>query len=149
MDEDVASRIERLSPEARELFWEVWEVERRGAEADFKIPALELVPDLVARISSLPVGDQAEFFAVFRAIAERSRAERVRFEAGEVEAEGYIKLIERAQELDRLAGRPAKQDMTTGEAVTRLEEAGELDALELGYLRSAMNDLIWVPEPDE
>jgi len=40
-----------------------------------------------------------------------------------VRAEGFIKLIKRAQELERRAGRPIKQDMTLGEALARLEEA--------------------------
>jgi hypothetical protein len=40
MDKEIRERIERLSPEARALFWEV---EQQGEEAEFEVPADELV----------------------------------------------------------------------------------------------------------
>jgi hypothetical protein len=145
-EDDIARLVERLSPEAHALFWEV---EEHGAEAEHKVPALELGPDLVARISAMPVGDQREFFGMYRAISQWHREEGLRLEAGAVEAEGYAKLIERAKELDRQAGRPVKEDMTTGEAVARLEEAGELGALERAHFDATKNEIIWVPVDED
>jgi hypothetical protein len=82
-------------------------------------------------MTELPPEDQAEFVGLFRVIGRVALEEGQRIEAAEaLEAEGFIKLIERAQELDRQAGRPVKEDMTTGEAIGRLEEAGELGTLE-------------------
>jgi hypothetical protein len=57
MDE-IADRIERLSPKARALFWEV---ERWGEETECKVPAAELVVNLHQRIADLPPSDQPEF----------------------------------------------------------------------------------------
>jgi hypothetical protein len=101
------------------------------------------------RLNLLPVEGQEAFFAVFAAIARQQLDEVTESQAGYITHEGYMKLITRAQELDRRAGRPVKEDMTTGEAVAKLEEAGELDALESGYLHAAMNDILWIPVEDE
>ena len=66
-----------------------------------------------------------------------------------VQAEGFIKLIERAQELDRRAGRPADEAMTLKEAVPKLEAVGELGLLEREYLKSVKDELVWVPVDEE
>jgi hypothetical protein len=47
MDKEIRERIERLSPEARALFWEV---EQQGEEAEFEVPADELVDKLHQRM---------------------------------------------------------------------------------------------------
>jgi hypothetical protein len=120
MDDEIADRIARLSPEARTLFLEI---ARRGEETEFKIPSDELVVNLHQRMAALPPQDQREFVDVFRAIARRGHAEGLQLQGEAAQAEGFIKLIERAQELDRQAGRPVKGDMTLGEALARLEEA--------------------------
>ena len=147
MDDEIAGRIERLSPEARALFWEI---ERRGEETEFRVPPDELVANLHQHMTELPPEDQAEFVGLFRAIACEAHEEGYRREAEALQAEGYAKLIEQAQELDREARRPVKEDMTTGEAIARLEEAGELGALERAYFDAIKDEIIWVPEePDE
>jgi hypothetical protein len=120
MDNKIAGRIERLSPEARALFWEVV---RRGEETEFRVPPDESVVNLHQRMADLSPQDQREFTDVFRAIARQGHAEGLQLQAEAAQAEGFIKLIERAQELDRQAGRPVKEDMTLGEALARLEEA--------------------------
>ena len=147
MDDEIADRIERLSSEARALFWEV---QRRGEESEFRVPADELVPNLHQRMAHLPPQDLSEFVDLFRAIKRKADDEGLRLEAEGLEAEGFMKLIARAKELDRQAGRPVKEDMTTGEAIGRLEEAGELDTLERAYFDAIKDEIIWVPEePDE
>jgi hypothetical protein len=65
MDDEIAGRIERLSPEARTLFWEVV---RGGEETEFNIPPDELVVNLHQRMASLPLQDRVEFVDLFRAI---------------------------------------------------------------------------------
>jgi hypothetical protein len=147
MDDEIAGRIERLSPEARALFWEV---QRRGEETKFRVPPDESVVNLHQRMADLPPQDRVEFVDVFRVIARKAHEEGYRLEAEALQAEGYAKLIERAQELDREAGRPVNEDMTTGEAIARLEEAGELGALERAHFDAIKDEIIWVPEePDE
>jgi hypothetical protein len=120
MDDEIAGRIERLSPEARTLFWEVV---RGGEETEFRVPPDELVVDLHQRMAGLLLQDRAEFVDLFRAIKRQAHEEGLQLEVEAVQAEGFIKLIERAQELERRAGRPIKEDMTLGEALARLEEA--------------------------
>ena len=56
-------------------------------------------------------------------IRRRAREEGLQQKAEAAQAEGFTKLIKRAQALDRQAGRPIKEDMTLGEALARLEEA--------------------------
>ena len=60
-----------------------------------------------------------------------------------------MKLIERAQELDRRAGRPVNEAMTLKEAVPKLEAVGELGLLEREYLKSVKDELVWVPVDEE
>jgi hypothetical protein len=120
MDDEIAGRIERLSPEARALFWEVV---RGGEETEFRVPPDELVVDLHQRMAGLLLQDRVEFVDLFRAIKRQAHTEGLQLEVEAVQAEGFIKLIKRAQELERRAGRPIKQDMTLGEALARLEEA--------------------------
>src|SRR5215204_510748 len=146
MDNEIAGRIERLSPEARALFWEI---ERRGEEAEFKVPADELVVDLHQRMAELPPQDQPAFLDLFGAIAREAHEEGFRLRAGAIQAEGFMKLIERAKELDRQAGRPIKEDMTTGEAVARLAEAGELGTLERALFDAIKDEIIWVPVDED
>jgi hypothetical protein len=146
MDDEIADRIEKLSPEARALFWEV---ERRGEEAEFKVPADELVANLHQRMASLPPQDRSEFVDVFHAIARQAEEEGLRLQAEGVKHEGFAKLIERAQELDRHAGRPVNEAMTLEEAVPKLEEAGELGLLEREYLKSVWGELVWVPVDED
>jgi NADH:ubiquinone oxidoreductase subunit C len=122
MNDEIAGRIERLSPEARALFTEV---EQREEEWEFSVPPDELVVDLRQRMAELPPEDQREFIDLFRVIARDAHEERNRLEGEALQAEGFVKLIERAQELDRQAGRPVREDMTLGEALARLEEAGQ------------------------
>jgi hypothetical protein len=121
MDDEIADRIESLSPEARALFWEV---QRRVEETNFKIPPDELVVNLHQRMVGLTPQDQQEFVDLFRAIVRDAHEERNRLEAEALQAERFVKRIERAQELDRQAGRPVREDMTLGEVLERLEEAG-------------------------
>jgi hypothetical protein len=147
MDDEIRARIEGLSPEARELFWEV---ERRGEQFEFRAPPLELLDDeLLSRIKNLSVGDQRAFFGLVGAIADHAHDEALRLEADAVRAEGFIKLIERAQELDRQAGRPVNEHMTLEEAIPKLEAAGELDVLEREYVESVKDEIIWVPIPED
>jgi hypothetical protein len=120
MDDEIAGRIERLSPEARALFWEVV---RGGEETEFRVPPDELVVNLHQRMVGLPLQDRVEFVDLFRAIKRQAHEEGLQLEAEAVQAEGFMKLIKRAQELERRAGRSIKQDMTLGEALARLEEA--------------------------
>jgi hypothetical protein len=142
MDDEIADRIERLSPEARALFWEL---QRRGEETEFKVPPDELVVNLRQRMASLPPQDQPEFIDIFRVIAHQAHEKALQLEAEAVQAEGFAKLIRRAQELDRRAGRPANEAMTLEEAVPKLEAAGELGVLEREYLKSVWGELVWVP----
>ena len=101
-------------------------------------------------MTELPPEDQAEFVGLFRVIRREADEEGQRLETEALEAEGFVRLIERAKELDRQAGRPVKEDMTTGEAIGRLEEAGELGTLERAYFDAIKDEIIWVPEePDE
>jgi hypothetical protein len=97
MDDEIAGRIERLSP--------------------------ELVVNLHQRMAGLLLQDRVEFVDLFRAIKCQAHTEGLQLEVEAVQAEGFKKLIERAQALDRQAGRPIKEDMTLGEALARLEEA--------------------------
>jgi hypothetical protein len=145
MDEEIRGRLARLSPQARALFWEL---ELQGKESNFEVPADELVIDLHQRMLDLP--DREEFVELHRAIGSKAHEEGLRLEAEALKHEGFAKLIERAQELERQAGRPVKEDMTTGEAIGRLEEAGELGSLEWAYFDAIKDEIIWVPkEPDE
>jgi hypothetical protein len=146
MDNEVEARIERLSAEARELFWEVM---RRGEEFGFGAPLLEVFDDeLLSRIKGLPIDGQREFFGVFGAMARRDQAEAERLQAEAIRFEGFAKLIERAQELDRQAGRPVNEDMTLEEAIPKLETAGKLDTLEREYVESVKDEIIWVPREE-
>jgi hypothetical protein len=120
MDDEIAGRVERLSPEARALFWEA---QRRGEETEFRVPPDELVVNLHQRMAELAPRDRVEVVDVFRAVARAADKERKRLAAELLEIETFANIIERAQELDRQAGRPIKQDMTLGEALARLEEA--------------------------
>jgi hypothetical protein len=122
MDDEIAGRIEKLSPEARALFWEI---EWRGEKTEFRVPPDELVVNLHQRMAELPPQDQPEFIGLFRAIAQESLEEGERLRAEALQAETFANIIKRAQELDRQAGRPVKEDMTLGEALARLEEAGD------------------------
>lgn len=147
MDEEIRDRIQRLSPETRALFSEI---ERRGEEAGYEVPADELVIDLHQRMLGLSPHDQAEFIELFRAIGRKAYEEGLGLEAEGIKHEGFMKLIERAQELDQRAGRPINKDMNLGEAIPKLEEAGELSALEREYLEAVKHELVWVPiKPDE
>jgi hypothetical protein len=146
MDEEIKARIERLSPEGRELFWEVM---RRGEALKFSAPAMEVLDDeLLARIKDMSVEDQREFFGVFGVLADRDLEEGMRLRAEAIRFEGFAKLIERAQELDRQAGRPVNEDMTLKEAIPKLETAGKLDALEREYVESVKNEIVWVPREE-
>jgi hypothetical protein len=146
MDDEIADRIEGLSPEARALFWEV---QRRVEETEFKVPPDELVANLHQRMAGLPPQDQPEFVNLFRAIVRQAHEEGLQLEAEAVKAEGFKKLIERAQELDRRAGRPVNEAMTLKEAIPKLEAVGELGLLEREYLESVKDELVWVPVDEE
>src|SRR5215212_10948542 len=126
MDKEIRERIERLSAEARALFWEV---EQQGEEAEFEVPADELVDKLHQRMLELPPEDQVEFVELFRAIGRKAHEEGLGLVVEGIKHKGFAKLISRAQELDRVAGRPVKEGMTLKEAILKLE-AGELSTLE-------------------
>jgi hypothetical protein len=146
MDDEIEARIARLSPAARELFWEVM---RRGEEFGFRAPPLEVLDnELLSRIKGLPVDERREFFRVFGSVARQGREEAIRLQADAIRFEGFAKLIERAQELDRQAGRPINEDMTLKEAIPKLEAAGKLDALEREYLESVKDEIVWVPREE-
>jgi|SRR5215211_3233165 len=146
-NDEFEARIERLSAEAQELFWEVM---RRGEEFGFYPPPEEVLDDeLLSRIKGLPVDDQREFFGLFGAIAREYLEEGIRLRAEGIRFMGFAKLIERAQELDRRAGRTVKENMTLEEAIPKLEAAGELDTLEREYLNSVKDEIVWVPRADE
>jgi hypothetical protein len=85
MDKEIRERIERLSPEARALFWEV---EQQGEEAEFEVPADELVDKLHQRMLELPPEDQVEFVELFRAIGRKAHEEGFR-----LEVEGIVLLM--------------------------------------------------------
>ena len=146
MDKEIRERMERLSPEARALFWEV---EQQGEEAEFEVPADELVDKLHQRMLELPPEDQVEFVELFRAIGRKAHQEGLRLEVEGIKHEGFAKLISRAQELDRVAGRPVKEGMTLKEAIPKLEAAGELSTLEREYLEAAKHELVWVPVDED
>jgi hypothetical protein len=146
MDDEIADQIERLSPEARALFWEV---QRRGEETEFRVPANELVTNLNRRMLDLLPHDQVEFVELFRAIGRRALEEGFRLEAEGIKHGGFAKLIERAQELDRYAGRPVNEAMTLEEAVPKLEAAGELGLLEREYLKTVNDELGRGPVDEE
>jgi hypothetical protein len=74
-------------------------------------------------MAELAPRDRVEFIDVFGAIMRKAREEGLQQKAEAAQAEGFTKLIKRAQALDRQAGRPIKEDMTLGEALARLEEA--------------------------
>ena len=93
MADKIAGRIERLSPEARALFWEVV---RGGEETEFSIPPDELVVDLHQRMAGLLLQDRVEFVDLFRAIKRQAHTEDLQLEVEAVQAERFIKLIERA-----------------------------------------------------
>jgi hypothetical protein len=146
-EEEINARIARLSPQARALFSEVHD---RGKECDFHAPPLEVLEDeLLSRIKGLPVEEQREFFGIFGAIARDLHEEALRMQAEAIEAEGFIKLIARAQELDRQAGRPVNEHMTLEEAIPKLEAAGKLDSLEREYVESVKDEVVWVPVPEQ
>ena len=145
-DDEIKARIERLSPEARALFWEI---EWRGEEHGFAIPPEELLVDELARMASLPVEDRAELVGLFRAIARWTYQEGYRLQAEEAKHERFATLIQQAQDLDRGAGRPVKENMTLGEAIPMLEAAGKLDPLERKYLDSVKDEIVWVPVSEE
>ena len=146
-DDEIKARIERLSPEARALFWEI---ERRGEEHGFALPPEEsLVNDELARMASLPVEDKAEIVGLFRAIARQAEQEVYRLQAEEAKHARFVTLIQQAQDLDRLAGHPVKENMSLGEAIPKLEAAGELDPLERKYLDSVKDEIVWVPVSEE
>ena len=146
MDKEIRERIERLSPEARALFWEV---EQQGEEAEFEVPADELVDKLHQRMLELPPEDQVEFVELFRAIGRKAHEEGLRLVVEGIKHKGFAKLISRAQELDRVAGRPVKEGMTLKEAIPKLEAAGELSTLEREYLEAAKQELVWVPVDED
>src|SRR5215213_8363496 len=85
MDKEIRERIERLSAEARALFWEV---EQQGEEAEFEVPADELVDKLHQRMLELPPEDQVEFVELFRAIGRKAHEEGLR-----LEVEGIVLLM--------------------------------------------------------
>jgi hypothetical protein len=141
MDDEIARRILRLSPEARALFFEA---QRRGEETEFMVPPDELLVDLEQRMAALSPEDLSEFVGLHEALVRRGREEAVRLEAEALESEGFLKLIERTKEVDRRAGRPVNEKLTTGEAVARLKEAGELDSLTEAYYEAVKHEIVWV-----
>lgn len=148
MSDEIEKRIAALSPEAYALFREI---EERGEESDFEVPADELIPDLRERMERLfreQPEIKPEFLGLFEAIVRRSRAESNRLEAEALKYEGFEEIIRRAQELERRAGRLVNERMTLGEAISKLDAAGELDPLERKYLDSVKHELVYVP-PDE
>ena len=106
MDDEIAGRIERLSPEARALFWEV---QRRGEETEFRVPPDELVVNLHQRMAGLPPQDRVEFVDVFRAVARAAGEKRKRLADELLEIETFANIIERAQGLDRQASAPSSR----------------------------------------
>ena len=78
MDDEIEARVERLSPEAQALFWEI---EWRGEKTEFRVPPDELVVNLHQRMAELPSQDQPEFIDLFRAIAQESREKGERLSA--------------------------------------------------------------------
>jgi hypothetical protein len=70
--DEIAERVERLSPETRALFWEL---QARGVGTEFRVPAEELVIHLHQRMRDLPPEDQAEFINIHRDIARRAEEE--------------------------------------------------------------------------
>jgi hypothetical protein len=128
-----------------------WEVEQQGEEAEFEVPTDELVDKLhqrSQRMLELPPEDQVEFVELFRAIGRKAHEEGLRLEVEGIKHEAFAKLISRAQELDRVAGRPVKEGMTLKEAIPKLE-AGELSTLEREYLEAAKHELVWEPVDED
>jgi hypothetical protein len=59
-NDEIRARIERLSPEVRALFWEIW---WPGEETEVAAPLEEvLVGDEMQRLDELPIEDRTEFF---------------------------------------------------------------------------------------
>jgi hypothetical protein len=68
MDEEIRERLDRLSPEARELFLELEVV---GEQWAYKAPAEELVVDLHERMRALSPEDAREFCDLHLAVARK------------------------------------------------------------------------------
>ncbi len=146
VDDEITNRIAELSPAARELFWEVL---RWGANTEYTVSPEEVLSgELLERLKALPLEDRRGIMRLWGAIGHRGREEGLRLQAEAIRHEGFIKLIERAQELDQRAGRPVNENMTLEEAIPKLEAAGELDALQREYLRSVKGEIIWVPREE-
>ena len=60
-NDEIRARIERLSPEARALFWAIW---WPGEETEVAAPLeVVLVGDEMQRLDELPIEDRREFSA--------------------------------------------------------------------------------------
>jgi hypothetical protein len=146
MDEDIAKRISRLSPAARDLFLEVM---RWGGDTEFAVSPEEVLSgDLLERLKALPLEDRRGIVSLWGDIGRWELEEGTRLQAEAIRFEGFAKLIGRAQELDRQAGRPVNEDMTLEEAIPKLEAAGKLDTLEREYLEAVKGEVVWVPRKE-
>jgi hypothetical protein len=146
---EVEERVGQMSPVLRGL---VEEMLRRGEQLDYRAPLDEVLDrDLEAQLR-LVLSEPAlrrEWEEFWQAYIEAADEDAAAAEADVVRAEGFIKLIERAKELDQRDGRPVNEHMTLEEAVSKLEAAGELNALEREYLISVMDELVLVENPEE
>jgi hypothetical protein len=145
--DEIMARIERLAPEARALFGEIWWL---GEETEGTVPPEEvLAGDVEQRLAELPIEAREEVFDLFGAIGRHEFEEVCRLQAEGDKSMRIAALIQQAQDLDRNAGRPVNQSMTLGEAIPKLEAAGKMDPLERKYLDSVKDELVWVPVSEE
>jgi hypothetical protein len=131
--DDIERAIRELSSEGADLMREVCHRER---EARAGVPPEVLLAGVVERLERIfdeHPEDRETMIAIVGAILDAHDEAIATSRAGLAKSEWLAKIISRAQELDRLAGRPVSEHRTVAEAVDKLEAAGALDPLESRY----------------
>jgi hypothetical protein len=147
--DDIERRIEGLSPEGRVL---IREVQRAEMESVSGVPLDEILAEMLPRMEKLfqeHPEDQEKFIEIIEATIAQASDRMNRAQADITKYEGLREIISRAQELDRLSGRPVNEKMSVGEAVSKLEAAGKLDPLERKYLDSIRDEVLYIPPRDD
>jgi hypothetical protein len=156
--DDIERRIEglsaELSPEGRALMREVRRAEKEAVSGVPGVPGVPLdeiraagaamVPRMEKHFQKHPE-DQEKFIEIIEATIAQASDGMNRAEADSTKYEGLVEIMSRAQELDRLSGRPVNEQITLAEAVSKLEAAGKLDPLERKYLDSIQDEVLYIP----